>query len=265
MADNTSPAANGGIIKRIGTVSEAAPPWSWLDMTNSFFILVIFVLLFGTLFGFLFVNILFGEMTTELQGFATVLGWLIGGLVTVVTILRLQRRNPETWAALKLQQASTPIPFLLLLGLGVAVFLDVVGLVISGDITPVPQIVYLTPAVGVFGWVVNVLFVIIAQPAAEELVFRGVIQPFFRARAGAWGGLAVTSLVFAVFHFAAFASLLPADTTDINLIWKVLILPYLLSMIMGAVRVVTGSTRATIVTRAGAGIFMVIAALVIAG
>ena len=42
---------------------------------------------------------------------------------------------------------------------------------------------------------------VVVAPVAEELVFRGYLMNLWIARWGLWAGLALTSLVFAAFHF----------------------------------------------------------------
>jgi membrane protease YdiL (CAAX protease family)/NAD-dependent dihydropyrimidine dehydrogenase PreA subunit len=53
------------------------------------------------------------------------------------------------------------------------------------------------------GFVLALLMVVVVAPVIEEIVFRGVLQGAFSARWGMWGGIAMASGLFAVYHFNA--------------------------------------------------------------
>ncbi len=54
---------------------------------------------------------------------------------------------------------------------------------------------------GSVGLVLAVLMVVLVGPVIEEMVFRGVLLPAFDARVGRWMALAISSALFAGYHF----------------------------------------------------------------
>jgi membrane protease YdiL (CAAX protease family) len=116
--------------------------------------------------------------------------------------------------------------------------------------------------VGVFGWVIALLFMVVLQPVAEELVFRGVLFPALRFTLGAWWALVMCAGFHAAFHFLAYP---PAADDQTVLLWYGLTLPFLDALVITAVRAYTGSTRAAIVAHAAFGLFAVLKVFFIAG
>jgi membrane protease YdiL (CAAX protease family) len=102
---------------------------------------------------------------------------------------------------------------------------------------------------------------VVAQPVAEELVFRGIALPALRQGFGAWMGLVLCSLAYGLFHQLAYSS----PTNDATLVWYGLALPLLAGLFISGVRVYTGSTRAAIAAHMAFGLFAVLKALTLAG
>jgi len=86
--------------------------------------------------------------------------------------------------------------------------------------------------------VIAVLGVTIA-PLAEELAFRGLLQPLMVRTIGVIPGILVTSLLFGAMHLAQYGA------------WQSVVLITLAGAGFGAMRHVTGSTRASAIMHAG--------------
>ncbi|MBC7814346.1 MAG: CPBP family intramembrane metalloprotease, partial [Burkholderiales bacterium] len=110
-------------------------------------------------------------------------------------------------------------------------------------------------------WVAAVLLMVLAQPIAEELVFRGILFPALRAATGAWAGLFLSALLYGTFHLLTYA---PPQEGLVG-VWYGLFAPLLAGLVIGGIRAYTGSTRAAIVMHVGFGIFAVLKALTITG
>jgi len=83
--------------------------------------------------------------------------------------------------------------------------------------------------------------VAVLVPVAEELIWRGMVQPWIRAIAGAWAGIALTALLFTLIHVPSIApDGLPAGLAMLAV----------LSLGLGIVRERTGSALAPVVVHA---------------
>jgi membrane protease YdiL (CAAX protease family) len=102
---------------------------------------------------------------------------------------------------------------------------------------------------------------VIAQPLAEELIFRGVLLSSLRGTIGAWPGYILSALLYALFHLITYGS----SISDFNSLWYGQILPFIGGLIFGAVRLSTGSTRAAILAHVGFGLFAVVKILTLSG
>ena len=57
-----------------------------------------------------------------------------------------------------------------------------------------------------FGLILTIVLVVILAPLVEELVFRGLIQKWLSTRLGMWTSIALTSLLFAMYHLSFWAA-----------------------------------------------------------
>lgn len=78
------------------------------------------------------------------------------------------------------------------------------------------------------------LFGITLGPIAEELLFRGFLQPVLVGAAGVFPGILLTSALFGALHLAQNAS-----------IWQSGVLIMLVGFVLGCIRHISGSTRAS--------------------
>lgn len=250
------------MLKRI-TRPEDAPPWNLFTA-----LAVVIALVLSVIIGSNLANILFG------QGAGTLLlGWLIGMGIAIFFVSTRFSRSPQQTAALRMAPSDRArrLPIVFMFGFGMAITIDLIGLAITGNFWPVPELlgfflvgsdgglISLNP--GLFEWAIALVFLLLMQPIAEEAVFRGTLFPSLRAELGPIAGLVIVSVFHAVFHLVMYAP----QGSDFTLLWYALFTPFLDSLVITAVRADTGSTRAAIVAHAAFGLFAVLKALFIVG
>lgn len=183
-------------------------------------------------------------------------GWSIGAFAALVFVLGT-RRKPDERAALRLGGIQASVFWVLLVSIGLAVTLDLIFIQFTAQAIA-PELQSLRqPGVDTVSWILAFVFMVIAQPVAEELVFRGMLQPALRQTVGAWPGYLLTSALYALFHLLAYTS----GTPQADYLGYSFLLPLVSGLIFGAVRLVTGSTRAAMLSHAAFGIFAVLKVL----
>ncbi|MEZ4669444.1 MAG: CPBP family intramembrane glutamic endopeptidase [Anaerolineae bacterium] len=235
---------------------DSVPPWSLWGAAGA--VIASFA---ATLIGFTAATVLVEERHPALNLFA----WAVAAALVIVFV-RFARGKPEQWAALRLGETGVEPSgqntfWYLLVGIGLAVSLDVVGRAVTQQIVPEPELYrlafysqYYGQAPGIGGWLVALLFMGLLQPLADGLVFQGIALPSLRAVLGAWPGFLLSAVIYAAFHYAVY----PPVSTDFPGLWYGLIAPLLAGLIFGAIRLYTGSTRAAIITHAAFGLFAVV-------
>jgi membrane protease YdiL (CAAX protease family) len=235
------------LLARLRT-PEPAPPWS----TASALLTAV-----GALLAFI-AGTFFAQVWLEGQVYALLAGWALGGLLTVIFVLR-QRRAPQQRAALRLAGGTTPLPFIVFLSFGAALALDLLAISVTSRFLPAPALLGIgLETSGAAALIFAALFVLIAQPLAEELVFRGVALPALRTALGARFGLVATAALSAVFHLLIYpASYTAVDSgvSPLAALWYSGVTPFLAALVFGSVRVVTGSTRLAIAAHVAFGLF----------
>jgi membrane protease YdiL (CAAX protease family) len=226
------------------SAAENPPPWGLWTVFVSIIVAYVMILM-GTFLGTYFIG------ATAL---ALLVGWIIACLL-IIGFVMLSRRDR---ASLRLEDQGRTLIFAALTGLGVAILLDVIGLRVTGEFLLVPELFGLTqetptPAM----WIAAFWLMVVVQPVAEELVFRGIAFPALRRAFGPWLGLIVCALAYALFHQLAYSA--PATP-----LWYGLTLPLLAGLFITAVRMYTGSTRAAIAAHMAFGLFAVLKALTFA-
>lgn len=235
------------LIQRISTL-EPAPPWSFFAAVNT-----VFVALVAVIAGSLIALTLLGG-----QEFDTLAAWLIG-LTLAGIFVWTSRRAPEDRAALRLGETRSRLLIVLLFSLGMAIAVDTLAMLASGQFLPAVELgSFYGTSPGILTWILALILMLIVQPVAEELVFRGVFYPAARQTMGAWGGFVVCALVYALFHYLAYSS--PTSS-----IWYALVAPLLSGLVITGVRASSGSTRAAIVAHIGFGLFALLKLFVLPG
>lgn len=248
------------LIRHIGR-DEPAPPWGLLTA-----VLTVVVMFLTVIVGTSITTIILGETPT-----AVVAGYCIALLATTILVGATRNRRPQDQAAMAFRPTRTPLILVFMLGVGVAILYDTLGLILTGASLPVAPLLSFfdlsqagAPAVsvGIAAWLFALLLLVVFQPVAEEMVLRGVAYPALRASLGKWMGFFMSAVLHAIFHLIAYA---PPGGNSFVLIWYTLILPFLDGLFLGAVRAQSRSTRASMVAHAGLGAFAFIRALILAG
>ncbi len=240
---------------RLGQAEEA-PPWRFFDVLNSFFALFLAMVLIGTMLSQIFFTLVSPLADTSM---VLLLGWSLGGVIGGGFLYFLRRRDEKELNALRLIPTKQPAIFLVLLGIGFGILVDLIVLAGTGGASVVAELTY-APQYGLAGWVLAVLFLVIVQPIAEELLFRGMLHPYLRALIGGWPGLVLTAILYAVFHLLIYGNPTALDQTSA---WRELIAPFAGGLLLGGVRATSGSTRAAMLVHAGMGAFAIMGALVL--
>lgn len=223
-------------ILRNVAAPESAPPWS-LQAGLLALLVALAAMVIGTL---VMLSLL------DQSAVASLLGWILGSIVAAFYTWAALRQHR---AALRLGPANIRLFIVLLFALGMAVVIDLIDLGVTGAFRPVPELLGLVSTdIGPVGWVTAVAFMLVAQPAAEELVFRGALFPVLRSAFGGWIGLLLNALLYGLFHLIAY-------TSEPGHLWHALGTPFLAGLVIGGVRADTRSTRAAIVAHIGFNIF----------
>lgn len=231
---------------------EAAPPWSLTVALAT--LIVAFIALIGGSF--------FGLLLFPLESFVSLAGWTFGALL-LANFVRNTRSAKEDRRALRMVSPSTPIMFIMFVTFGFALAFDLLGLALtSGTFITAPELWSFNVAgASIVDWVLAIAFMVLAQPAAEEMVFRGVLLPSLRGQFGAWAGLIINALLFAVFHFIIYTP--SGGELQFATIWYGFGLAFLNGSLLACVRIYTNSTRAAVFAHAMLGLFAVVKLLLI--
>jgi hypothetical protein len=238
--------------------AEAPPAWR---LTNGVVFVLAYVLF--SIVWLLSVSVLADEAQSGAPSARTLmLSALLTAIVITLGIGQWARRKfGERWlSVLRLLAPSRPAALLaiLLLGLGIAWTIDLVGRLLNltaGQIVP-PTLEVMRQGEPL-AFVLGVLLAVVFQPVADGLLFGGLVYPSVARVSGdnRIGIVAVALLYMLV-------SLLTSSSQGQ---WYALIQPFCMMLVVLGVRAYTQSVRAAIVARAAFGVFFVLAALFSAG
>jgi len=261
MPDQQLDRHNMTLMQKLSIPEETDPPWG-IVMTA----VIVGVLLINlTLVGSAMASVLLGlGDTLAPTPFTLLFSWTIGHALTIVYVMINRRSSEESWAALKLTKGLLPLPIVLMVGVAIGLTVDLVINLASGQFLPIPEI-FGFQAEGITGILTAGLFLVLIQPVAESLVFQGVLLPKVRIMLGAWGGVLATTIVFAFMHYGIFYLSYQPNYPESALPWYGIIYPVLTGLMFCLIKVYTGSTRAVIIGRIGAGATFLLTALVLVG
>jgi membrane protease YdiL (CAAX protease family) len=234
------------VLRSLAVPEADVPPWS-----PGTALLMPLILLLAQIAGAVaLLSLLAGEAQV-----APLLGWILGSLIAAAYLWSALRQNR---AALRLGPTKARLPLVLLFAFGMAVLIDLIDLGVTGSFLPAPELAGLVGAnAGLAGALAAALLMLLAQPVADELAFRGVFFPMARQRLGGWGGLLTVALLYGLFHMIIYTS-----DPGVHL-WHTLGTPALSGLVISGVRAHTRSTRAAIVAHVGFGIFALIKLLAV--
>jgi membrane protease YdiL (CAAX protease family) len=237
-----------------GRVSEpeTRPPWSLSAALMAIVGAFLLVLAVSAIIG-----VWFGD-----RPMTVALGWIVA-LLAIVIFVTQTRRNDRS--ALHLDPPRMVLPLLIALNLALAMILDLISIPVAGGLLPRPELMAIpAPQGNIPALITLALLMVIVQPLAEELVFRGVALPSLRASFGPVPGLIACALLYGLFHLLVYPPQY-ANVAQSAFLWYGFALPALDGLVFSVTRVVTGSTRAAIVAHAAFGLFAVLKLILLPG
>ena len=236
------------IWRKLSLPEAEAPPWRLL--TVGFLCLVLFVNL--VLVGPALASILLGSQSVSPS--LLTLGWALGMLGATAFVMLNRRRSAESRAALRFVQGELPAPIVALVGVAIALCLDLVISLPSGRFLPLAEIY----GIGADGVLFAALLLILAQPLAETLVFQAILLPSLRWTLGAWRGLIATCLLYTLLHALVFYA---PWQEFYDPFWHGLAHPFLLCLAFSALRLTSESSRSVLIGRVAAGAVFLLAGM----
>jgi membrane protease YdiL (CAAX protease family) len=94
-------------------------------------------------------------------------------------------------------------------------------------------------------------------------VFQGVLLPKLRVIMGAWGGVVMTTAIFTLSHYGVFYASYPDAYPQGAMIWYGIAYPLVFGLTFSLLKVYAQSTRAVILGRVGAGMTLLLTALIL--
>lgn len=239
--------------EKLSLPEASKPPWSLLGALLTVFAMFVCLIGVGPALATLLMD------SDQITPFWLMLSWTIGMACTILFVVVNRRSSADSWRRLQLRRGVFPLPIAILLGVSVALVIDLLVGLGSGRFLPVPEILgfHLQDARTV---IVALLLVVLMQPLAESLVFQAVLLPSLRWRLGPWAGILVASLLQVAVHYLVF----PIEIDGhYDAIWHSIIYPALIGFAFCLLKVYTVSTSAVIIARMGAGLIFLLTALVL--
>ena len=184
--------------------------------------------------------------------------WSIGLALSIVFVVVSRRSSRASWQALLLVKGELPLPIALLAGIAIALALDVAVGLASGAFIPVPM-AWRAQSGGALGLLVAALLLVVLQPLAETLAIQAVLLPRLRSSFGHWRGLLGASAIYAALYQLVYV----APYAFYDMIWHGMVFPAGMALSFCLLRVYARSSLAALLGRMGAGLIMLLTALVI--
>ncbi len=243
------------LLQKLSLPEPAAPPWRLLTAVLTLTAMLVCL----TVLGPALASLLLGsqQATADLL----MLSWALGMAATALFVLINRRGSADSWQALRLSKRGPPLPLMALLGVAIALFINVLISLPSSQFLPLPE-VYGIGAQGPMGLIVAALLLVCLQPLAETLVFQAVLLPSLRWTLGAWRGLIATCLVYALLHLIVFFA--PWQSVY-NTLWYGLVYPIAVCLAFSLLKVHSVSSLSTLVARISAGLVFLLTSMAITG
>ncbi len=214
---------------------ESEPFWSWIDV--GLFVVGAPVVVAG-------VAILLFAVLKALHWPATTAVALLGmqavlyvAAFALLWLILTVRHAADVWGALRLAVRPVTGLRLFLSGFALAFVAALLGVALHAPKIDNPVLKLMGDPVSV---VAVVVFASTIGPAAEEVIFRGFLQPVATRTLGAAGGIAITSLVFSGLH-----------GFEYRWCWQYLLVVFVASLAFGWTRLRWNSTGASTLLHAG--------------
>ena len=242
-------------MQKLSRAEASAPPWSFVSALTSVIVMLVGLAVLGPAAA----SLLLGAQ--EATPALLMLGWAIGLTAAIAYVLVSRRSSAECWRALRLQRGYLPLPMGALIGVAIALAIDVIVSLGGGQFLPVPEIFGFNTQ-GTGGIVLAALLLAVLQPIADTLVFQAVVLPSLRWRLGPWRGVIATCLLYVLLHalvyFAPYQAAYEA-------LWYGLVYPLLLCLSFSLLKVYSDSSLTVLIARISAGGIFLLTALALSG
>ncbi len=237
------------------TLPEAhEPPWSLLSALLA--VLAMFICL--AIIGPSFIAVV--AASARPTPFELMASWSLGMALTSLFVFVSRRASEDSWAALRLRPGELALPLALIFGLAIGLTVDLMAILTAGRFLPQAQVWALQTG-GLPSLILSALLLVVLQPVAETLVFHAVLLPRLRWLLGHWLGVFATAAVYAGLHYLIFFQTVDADFLH----WHGLVLPMLLAISFGLLKVFSQSSLVVLIARMGAGLIFLLTALALVG
>ncbi len=255
MTENRKDRREMSLIEKLSAPEASPPPWSVFSAAITVIAMLIALISVGPALA----SILLGG--DAISHFLLMLSWCFGMTFAIVFVLASRRSSAGMWSALCLQRGHLPLPIALLVGVAIALAVQLFVSLASNKFCAIPELFDF--------WKVEprniisaALLLILLQPLAESLVFHAVVLPSLRWNFGPWLGVLMTSVLFTLLHLAVFSAANRALYIDP---WYDNVYPFLTGLAFSVLRVYSGSSSAVIIGRMGAGLVFFLTGLALAG
>jgi uncharacterized protein len=214
---------------------EREPCWGYGDLLIVLGLAIVSILAgAGAVIVFLRVLHLHTLKAIELIAQQTLIYVLLFG--SIALLLRAQYDRPF-WPSLGWNPVSHPAQ-LLLMGAGAAILVNIFGWLIRVPVTRNPLVDILLESR--LSFALMAIFGIFIAPAAEELLFRGFLQPLLVRSLGPVAGVLAAALPFGLLHYQEYGNS-----------WRHAVLIMFAGVFFGLVRHSARSTKASAIMHAG--------------
>ncbi len=241
------------LLAKLSAPEASAPPWSLSSALLTVAVIFICLIIIGPALA----SILLGSETISPS--LLTLSWNLGMALTIIFVIVNRRSSHDSWRALSLGKGDLPSPIALLIGIAIALAIDLVVSLAGGAFLPIPELIGIYQA-GTGDLIAAALLLVILQPVAETLVFQAVLLPSLRWHLGARAGVLTTSLLFTSLHLVVFSG---ANRTIYMNPWYDIAYPFLAGLAFCYLRTYSASSGAVFIARMGAGLIFLLTALVL--
>ncbi len=243
------------IMQKLSRAEAAAAPWSMASALISAIVMLVSLAVLGPAAA----SILLGSQ--EATPALLMLGWAIGLSATIAFVTVNRRSSADSWRAMRLQPGYLPLPMSAMIGVAIALAIDLIVSLGGGHFLPVPEI-FGFQAQGSGGVLGAALLLALLQPIADTLVFQAVLLPSLRWRLGPWRGVIATSLLYVLMYALVFFAPYQARY---DAIWYGLAYPLLLCWSFSLLKIYSDSSLTVLVARVSAGGVFLLTALALSG
>ena len=243
------------LMAKLALAEEREPPWSVLSAAITVIAMLVALISVGPALA----SIMLGG--DAISHFLLMLSWCFGMTFAIVFVLASRRSSDGMWSALCLRRGHIPLPFALLVGVAIALAVQLFVSLASNKFCAIPELFDF--------WEVEpkniisaALLLILLQPIAESLVFHAIVLPSLRWNFGPWIGVLMTSVLFTMLHLSIFSA---ANRALYINPWYDSIYPFLTGFAFSILKVYSGSSSAVIIGRMGAGLVFFLTGLALVG